>query len=154
MRLWCIAALSLALAFLPLPPAAAGDNHRFAGDPATGYAVGGVDPVAYFVNKEPLSGRAKFELEWNETTWVFINEGNRAAFLADPLVYAPQFAGCDALALAEGYATMGNPFIFALYGDRLFLFHSEVNRFLFLSNPAALLEMAKANSRRPDCQAE
>ncbi len=153
MRLWWIAALSVALAFLDIPRAAAGDTYRFASDPATGYAIEGVDPVAYFVLNEPLPGLAKFEFKWGGTTWVFLNEGNRAAFVADPAVYAPQFGGCDALALAEGYATVGNPYVFALYGNRLFLFHSEVNRFLFLSNPVALLDMAKANSNRLDCQA-
>lgn len=123
----------------------------FATDVMTGYAVGGHDPVAYFIDRKPRRGVPDHELRWADTVWVFVNEGNRAAFEKAPEVYAPYFSGCDPYALAQGGVTQGNPMIFALYDGRLLLFHSEINRFLFLADPAVLDEAARANARRLGC---
>src|SRR5690606_24809806 len=124
---------------------------RFATDPVTGYALGGHDPVAYFTDKAPRRGEAELEAHWRGVAWTFVNEGNRAAFVAAPEVYAPRFGGCAPYSLAEGYATTGNPLVFALYGERLYLFHSEVDRFLFLANPEHLRAEAEKNADRLEC---
>ena len=123
----------------------------YAVDPSTGYALSGHDPLSYFIGGKPRSGEPWIEYRWDGAVWVFVNEGNRDAFASDPDVYAPQFTGCDPHALAEGYATAGNPMIFAIIDSRLYLFHSEVNRFLFLSNPSLLLEDARTNARTFNC---
>ncbi|MXN65435.1 twin-arginine translocation pathway signal protein [Stappia sp. GBMRC 2046] len=123
----------------------------YAVEPSTGYALSGHDPLSYFIGGRPRSGDPSIEYRWDGAVWVFVNEGNRDAFVTDPDVYAPQFTGCDPQALAEGYATTGNPMIFAIIDSRLYLFHSEVNRFLFLSNPSLLLEDARANARTFNC---
>ncbi|MBA5777240.1 twin-arginine translocation pathway signal protein [Stappia sp. F7233] len=123
----------------------------FAADPATGYALSGNDPVAYFIDHDAVPGKLAFEFRWQGAVWVFVNEGNRAAFVADPAVYAPQFSGCDPYSLAEGYATTGNALIFALFRQRLFLFYSEVNRFLFLANPDVLLAAAAQQADQLGC---
>lgn len=123
----------------------------FATDAMTGYAVGGHDPVAYFIDRRPRRGAPDHELRWADTVWVFVNEGNRAAFEKAPEVYAPYFSGCDPYALAQGGVTQGNPMIFALYDGRLLLFHSEINRFLFLADPQVLDRAAQGNARRLGC---
>ena len=125
----------------------------YATDVMTGYALGGRDPVAYFIDKVPRVGDAEHELRWGGTIWVFVNEGNRAAFVADPHVYAPKFTGCDPYALAGGFTTMGKPALFALESRRLLLFHSEINRFLFLADPKTYLQSAEANAKRLGCVA-
>ncbi|MCA1243926.1 twin-arginine translocation pathway signal protein [Stappia stellulata] len=117
----------------------------------SGYALGGQDPVAYFIARQPLEGLPRHELRWGGTIWVFVNEGNRAAFEADPEVYAPHLAGCDPVALADGFVTEGNPMIFALYDGDLLLFHSEINRFLFLADPQSQMGAAKGNAARLGC---
>ncbi|WP_208980403.1 hypothetical protein [Stappia indica] len=123
----------------------------YATDPVSGYALGGRDPVAYFIDRMPREGDRRQELRWDDTVWMFVNEGNRAAFAKDPQVYAPHLRGCDPLALAEGFVTIGNPLIFALHEGRLLLFHSEINRFLFLSDPASLLAEAESRARAQGC---
>lgn len=151
-RLWSIALAWLALAsvsVLAAPrPAAALD---FATDPVSGYALGGNDPVAYFVDRKPRRGQQKHELRWGDTIWMFVNEGNRAAFEKAPQIYAPHLTGCDPTALAGGFVTIGNPEIFALYDGHLLLFHSEINRFLFLADPQTLIESARDGAARLGC---
>lgn len=153
-RLWWTAqrylrALPAVLALVALAgPARALD---YATDPVSGYALGGRDPVAYFIDRMPREGDRRQELRWDDTVWMFVNEGNRAAFAKDPQVYAPHLRGCDPLALAEGFVTIGNPLIFALHEGRLLLFHSEINRFLFLSDPASLLTEAESRARAQGC---
>lgn len=123
----------------------------FVPDPISGYALGGRDPVAYYVDKYPRAGKREYEMFWGGAKWVFVNQGNRAAFERAPATYAPVFAGCALYALSQGFASAGNPSIFAIYENHLMLFHSDVNRFLFLSNPAALMESARANAESVGC---
>lgn len=123
----------------------------YATDPMSGYALGGHDPVAYFIDRAPRQGSRRQELRWDGTVWMFVNEGNRAAFQKDPQVYAPFLRGCDPMALAEGFVTIGNPMIFALYNGHLLLFHSEINRFLFLADPDNLLAAARSHARAEGC---
>jgi len=126
----------------------------FVPDPISGYALGGHDPVAYFVDGVPRRGSREYVHSWGGTEWVFVNEGNKAAFAADPLIYAPLYAGCGAYGLAEGYATAGSPLIFAFVDQRLVLFHSRVNRFLFLINVSQLAQDAEGNARKTGCRPE
>ncbi len=139
--------LLVALAVAPTPAAAL----DYATDPVGGYALSGNDPVAYFIDKKPRRGQSKHEYRWGGTIWMFVNEGNRAAFEKAPEVYAPHLTGCDPTALSGGFVTVGNPAIFALHEGRLLLFHSEINRFLFLADPDTLLSAARDNAARLGC---
>jgi YHS domain-containing protein len=149
-RLWLLpAAMLLICAF-------AGESHArpqlFVPDPIGGYAIGGHDPVAYFVDGKPRQGNHKYELKWGGAEWVFVNQGNMEAFKRAPDTYAPLYAGCGGYALAEGYATAGNPFIFALVDGKLIFFHSVVNRFLFMVNGKQLMVDADRNSEKTGCK--
>ena len=153
-RLWWTAGAGLRVALAGLALVCTADPARatdYATDPVSGYALGGRDPVAYFVDRMPREGDRRQELRWDDTVWMFVNEGNRAAFEKDPQIYAPHLRGCDPLALAEGFVTIGNPLIFALHDGRLLLFHSEINRFLFLSDPASLLAEAETQALAQGC---
>ncbi len=123
----------------------------FAPDPITGYAIGGHDPVSFFVDGYPRKGQRKHEYKWGGAEWIFVNEGNKAAFERDPEAYAPLFAGCGGYALSEGFATAGNPFIYAVVDGRLVFFHSVVNRFLFVVNKSHLLKAASENAGNVGC---
>jgi len=123
----------------------------FVPDPISGYAIGGHDPVSYFVDGRPREGSRRFEYAWGGARWIFVNEGNLAAFKRDPNAYAPLFAGCGGHALSDGFAAAGNPFIFAVVDGRLIFFHSVVNRFLFLANVTQLLKDAEANAKTTGC---
>jgi hypothetical protein len=121
-----------------------GLTERVAVDAVSGFALSGYDPVAYFTTGHPVFGLPAYELVWNGAAWRFANEGNRAAFLADPTVYAPRFGGYDAVSIAGGVATPGDPTVFAIQHDRLFLFRDDTARRRFLAAPgeAAAAEAA------------
>ncbi|MCR9057531.1 MAG: twin-arginine translocation pathway signal protein [Rhodobacteraceae bacterium] len=126
----------------------------FVPDPITGYAIGGNDPVSYFVDGQPRKGDRRHELSWGGAEWVFVNEGNMAAFERNPETYAPMFAGCGGYALSEGFATAGSPYIYAVVEGRLVFFHSVVNRFLFVVNGGQLVKDAQENAASVGCMPE
>ncbi len=107
--------------------------------------------MSYFVDGYPRKGKREHTHAWGGTEWIFVNEGNLAAFKRDPEAYAPLFAGCGAHALSEGFATAGNPFIYAVVDGHLVFFHSVVNRFLFVVNGSPLMTAAHDNAERVGC---
>ncbi|WP_068313530.1 YHS domain-containing (seleno)protein [Polycladidibacter hongkongensis] len=130
------------LACLHIQPVLAESVGERAWASTIGVALGGVDPVAYFTNRQVLSGSRKHRLIWRNKTWLFVNEGNKRAFQKAPQAYAPVLGGCDVYRLAQGVYTKGLPAIYALYNGRLLLFHARANRYLFLSAPEYFLKEA------------
>lgn len=125
-------------------PAAAATTEHLVLDLHTGFALGGVDPVAYFTEGRALLGRAEYEYDLRGTTWRFRNEGNRAAFAADPKVYIPQFGGYDPVALARGVATAGYPQLWLIVDKRLYFFYSPQARAAFAADPETAIAEAQA----------
>jgi hypothetical protein len=70
-------------------------------------------PSAYFVDARPVIGASRFEAAEAGAVWRFRNEGNRAAFVAHPEIYGPQFGGYDPIDLARGVTVAGNPAVLA-----------------------------------------
>lgn len=108
----------------------------------TGLAIAGFDPVAYFTDQQPRLGTAAFEASAEGVVWRFGNAGNRAFFLARPDVYAPRFGGYDPVDVARGVAVAGNPLIWMISGQRLYLFSREDNRAAFAARPGVYLAEA------------
>ncbi len=108
----------------------------------TGLAISGFDPVAYFSANRPALGQPEFELTQNGTVWRFLNEGNRAAFAEHPEVYTPRFGGYDPVAIDRGASVPGHPLIWAVAGERLYLFYNDNARTEFLANPGRIIESA------------
>jgi hypothetical protein len=99
--------------------------------------------VSYFVDGTPRLGRPDFELRVHGANWRFVNEGNMAAFAADPDVYAPQFGGHDPVAIVRGAATPGHPALWLIAENRLYLFYAEEARAAFASDPESAVEVAE-----------
>jgi hypothetical protein len=111
----------------------------------TGLAIHGFDPVAYFTDARPEAGYPEFEQVVAGTAWRFRNEGNRAAFAAHPDVYLPRYGGHDPVALARGLATAGNPLVWLVVEDRLYLFYGVENRQAFAADPQGAIAAAEAH---------
>lgn len=138
----CLWALALAATFAPgRVPAAT--TERIVTDWHTGLAISGYDPVAYFTNAAAMTGMPDYEYSSGGVRWRFRNEGNEAAFAADPQVYMPQFGGYDPMGVARGVATAGHPEIWLISGNRLCLFYSEDARSAFTADPDGALEAAE-----------
>jgi hypothetical protein len=119
-------------------------------DRNTGLAIGGFDPVAYFIDGAPLLGRDEFEHAFAGAVWRFRNEGNRGSFIADPEVYVPRFGGYDPVGVARGVAVPGDPRLWVLTGERLYLFYARAARDAFVADADALI--AVADAKWPDVQ--
>jgi hypothetical protein len=142
-----VAAL-LVLLTLTRPLAARGE--RVVAEPVvvdhhTGLAIGGFDPVAYFVEAEAVPGKGEFEYALADTAWRFRNEGNRAAFVDNPEVYMPRFGGYDPVAVAREVGVPGNPRLWLIVEDRLYLFYSPEARTAFAGNFKTIVETATRN---------
>jgi hypothetical protein len=112
----------------------------------TGLAIHGVDPVAYFSEKQVVEGQGAWELRHAGAVWRFSNEGNRAAFAASPNVYMPGFGGNDPIALARGVTLAGNPRVWLLFDQRVYLFHTLEARAAFLADPQRSIARALARA--------
>ncbi|MGJ5182129.1 YHS domain-containing (seleno)protein [Bradyrhizobium oligotrophicum] len=139
-----IAVITLAALLLPPPGALAATTQRIIANRYSGLAIDGFDPVSYFVDGQALIGDADFEAAQAGVVWRFRNEGNRASFLAHPEVYGPQFGGYDPTDVARGITVPGNPRLFAVVDERLFLFSREESRDAFKADPARYLPRAEA----------
>lgn len=117
-------------------------------DDLTGFAIGGYDPLAYFVEGRPRPGDKNFQLDWHGATWLFNSEGNMAAFQESPQIYAPVFGGYCAYAVSQGFPAEGNPNHFAIIDKQLYLFASPANRIAFLEGGASIL--VRARQKWPD----
>jgi YHS domain-containing protein len=127
-------ALALVTA-LPVLPVSAAMTERVVVDPQSGLAMNGYDPVSYFTDATPLFGRPDQESRYAGVIWRFRNEGNKAAFMADPEIYMPRYGGYDPIALGRGIAVAGNPLLWAMVGERLYFFHNEAARQRFIADP-------------------
>jgi hypothetical protein len=130
---------TLALPMAGGPGAHAATTERVVTNRYTGLAIGGVDPVAYFTDGKVIQGDDKFELAQAGVVWRFRNADNRAYFAADPDVYGPQFGGYDPVDVARGVAFAGNPQIWLISDNRLYLFGREQTRDAFAAQPAEYL---------------
>ncbi len=136
--IWSVVGALLAVS----QPLGAATSDLVAHNRHTGLAIDGYDPVSYFLGARPKSGRADLELLSGGATWRFANEGNRAAFAANPEVYTPRFGGHDPTAVARGAAAPGHPELWLIEDSRLYLFYSEVTRGMFMRDRAGAIEAA------------
>ena len=89
-------------------------------------AIEGYDTVSYFQGDGvPVKGSEDFATEWHGATWLFSSEANLNAFIADPEKYAPQYGGYCAWAVAQDSLAKGDPLIYEVVDDKLYLNFNE-----------------------------
>jgi hypothetical protein len=144
LRFACLAVLAMGW-LAPSHPAAgaAATTERVVVNRYSGLAIDGFDPVAYFTDAEAAKGAPDMEAAQGGAIWRFRSEANRAAFLAHPDVYGPQFGGYDPVDVARGRAVAGRPQLWLIAGQRLYLFSREDSRRAFAADPAAILKRAQ-----------
>ncbi|WP_332773318.1 YHS domain-containing (seleno)protein [Phenylobacterium sp.] len=84
-------------------------------------AVGGYDPVAYFTDKGPVKGDARYATTWKGSEFRFASPQNLAKFKAAPANYAPQYGGYCAWAVSNGYTAKGDPLAWKVVAGKLYL---------------------------------
>ncbi|MDD3765221.1 MAG: YHS domain-containing (seleno)protein [Nevskiales bacterium] len=106
-----------------LPAMAADELNVSLGYSAAGapLAVHGYDPVAYFTEGKPVRGSDEYTLVHEGAAYRFASAEHRDRFKADPARYAPQFGGFCAYGVAVGKKFDGDPQLWTIQNDRLYL---------------------------------
>ncbi len=78
--------------------AVAGDLVNVSG--ASGAALSGFDPVAFFTEAKPVNGSPFITAEYEGATYFFASEEHQKSFTSAPDKYAPQFGGFCAFGVA------------------------------------------------------
>ncbi|MEP5731732.1 MAG: YHS domain-containing (seleno)protein [Sulfitobacter sp.] len=144
----CLAAAATALTFA---------SHAFAGEQyldGTGFAVSGYDVVAYFdLPQNPVGvtqpaavpGNASITAEFNGATFAFSTQANRDKFLANPAQYAPQYDGHCAYGVAQGGKVPGNPELWRIVDNKLYLNITPVVESFWEENIPRNLSLSEKN---------
>lgn len=69
---------------------------------ASGIALSGYDPVAFFTDAGPANGSPFITAEYQGATYLFVSEANKEMFTRNPGTYAPQYGGFCAYGAALG----------------------------------------------------
>ncbi|WP_149536098.1 YHS domain-containing (seleno)protein [Siccirubricoccus phaeus] len=99
-----------------------------------------------------MRGRAAFTAQWGSARWRFASAANRAAFLADPVRYAPAYGGFCAYGMARGYTAPIDPEAFTVVNGRLYLNYSLAIRDAWSQDIPG--EIARADAHWPRLSAE
>jgi ABC-type oligopeptide transport system substrate-binding subunit len=118
-------ALAGAAMALAVPLAACAEQPQIATLPDQPVAVGGYDPMGYFLIRQPVKGSPFLELVYQGTIWRFSSESNRGAFQSDQAKFAPQFGGYCALSISEGKAIAASPTAWRIEDGKLYLFRDK-----------------------------
>jgi hypothetical protein len=137
-------ALAFGLAGILIPNSGlSATTERVVSDPHSGLAINGFDPVGYFTDAAARFGKADIEQRYAGAVWRFRNVGNRAAFVAHPDIYMPQFGGYDPVAVAVGKSVAGSPLHWAIKRQRLYLFYDAQARTAFLADADGIIAQAE-----------
>ena len=112
---------------------------------ASGLALQGYDPVAYFTDKQPVRGKAEFTAQHEGATYRFASAANRDAFAAAPAKYAPQYGGYCAFGLASGYKAPIEPDAWTVVDGKLYLNYNRSIRSRWSTDIPGFIRKADAN---------
>lgn len=135
----CLAALPVALAARPARAEAAA---VFA---VGGRAIGGIDPLGYFVEGRAIAGDPGIALMWRGALWLFATGEHRDRFEMAPAQWAPRFGGYCAYSLAQGALAGTDPEAWAVHEGKLYLMHDGAARAAWSRDAAAHLAAAEAH---------
>lgn len=85
-------------------------------------ALGGRDVVGYFKVGGPVPGLPEFCHDFDGARYLFSSARNKAAFVADPDRYLPQFDGLCTTGLSKGFTGQSDPHVSKIVGGKLYLF--------------------------------
>lgn len=88
-------------------------------------AIQGYDPVAYFIQKKAVKGKANLAATYEGVTYNFSSQANKDLFLKNPAAYEPQYGGWCAYAMgANGEKVEINPETFKIVDGKLNLYYN------------------------------
>ena len=91
-------------------------------------AAEGYDVVTFFSGK-PQEGKPEFTTRYEGADWFFFNQANKDLFLTNPELFAPQYGGYCAWAVAKGKLAPGRAEHWFVEDGRLFFnYNARIKR--------------------------
>ena len=84
-------------------------------------AIAGYDVVSYHTHKRPLRGNGHYVAEHEGATYLFASREHLEEFRQDPERYVPAYGGYCAFGVAKGKKFIGDPEVWRVVEDRLYL---------------------------------
>ncbi len=109
-----------------------------------GVGIHSYDPVAIYLDRSAVVGRANLKAEWKGVTFRFASEFNRAAFMSNPDYFITRFDGYCAFGASMGLKLDVNPQAWALVGEKLYMFNNKRVRDMWME--AANANIAKGEN--------
>jgi YHS domain-containing protein len=106
-------------------------------------ALQGMDVVSYFKDGGPVKGQAALRADFDGARYLFSSAQNRAAFVADPDRYLPQFSGLCTTGVAIGKQLKGDPNTWKIVDGKLYLYYSDAVRARGEGDPATIARAHK-----------
>ena len=88
---------------------------------ATGVAIKGYDPVAYYTMERAVPGQEALLYKWRGAGWLFASGEHLEMFQENPDAYAPQYGGYCAYAVSQGTTADIDPESWAIVDGKLYL---------------------------------
>ncbi len=101
--------------------------------------AGGYDVVAYFTDEQPIMGKVDISTEYKNADWYFSSEENLIKFTLNPEMYVPQYGGYCAWAVAKGSTASGDPLMWTVVDDKLYLNYNATVQTRWTENKDALI---------------
>src|SRR5215208_7324109 len=108
----------------------------------------GLDPVMLSQGKE-VQGDTKYKVTRGRFQYIFANAENKATFEKDPFRYEIQLDGSCA---RMGAPTTGNPDLYLVHKERIYIFGSEECQTLFKTAPEKYLEVPATPKSPPTAE--
>jgi YHS domain-containing protein len=112
---------------------------------ASGLALLGYDPVAYFDTGKPTPGKPTITASYGGARYLFATPTHRRMFLENPARYLPQFGGFCAVGTSFGEKVDVDPKTGKVVNGKLYLNNGPKAQSIFDSDPAHTISKAEQN---------
>ncbi|WP_275272015.1 MULTISPECIES: YHS domain-containing (seleno)protein [Limnobacter] len=108
-------------------------------------AIHGYDPVSYFTDAAPALGDDSITVVHDGAAYRFSSKKHAEMFKKNPSRYVPQFGGYCAFGVSVGKKFDGDPRLWTVYEDKLYLnLNSEIQN-MFSKDVAGAVQKANKN---------
>lgn len=135
---------SLLAAAAMVPTAAFAKTIKRFSQSRAGFALKGYDTTAYFSSGSPAKGIDATTISWKGAKWRFATEEEATLFKANPDAYAPQFGGYCTRAMSLKKEAPGDPEVWRMHGDKLYVFFAKRGGTAFDKGPDEMIVLAQA----------
>lgn len=108
-----------------------------------GRAIRGYDTRAYWHSGMARPGDAGLTVDWRGATWAFASQDDADRFAATPEAFAPQFGGFCTRAMSLEKVVDGDPEVWRIFEDRLYLFAKPKGLEVFNRDEVTMIARAR-----------